>query len=396
MNSERRIAAVAVLASMLSGCYDGDPGDFREAVVVGREGVSALVIDGEQALMETGTALKLTATATTTTGSQDLSAEASWHSSNPSAVFVDAHGNLSALANGSAQITAELGQYRDSVLVTASNAALQSIAVSGTAMVDECGTGSYTASGVYDDGSNRDITALVNWSVTDATIARMSTLAADRNTLVSFGTGTSGVQATRGAITSPAFSVTVADNLDAIALTPAAPGQLPLDSSLQFTATGTRGALSADISRAATWSVANTGAGDLIAAVVNGDVTPGLLMTLAGGAGTLTATCGGQSGSTAITVVFLESLAITNTRPIELAPGASLLLVLEGTYSDDSTGPLNEDAEWSVSTVSGVGVTVSNSDGTRGRVTAGADSGVSTVTATTGGKTVSVTVSVNE
>jgi len=388
-------AACILLPALLAGCYDGDPSSFREAVVVGRENVTALVIDGELPVIEVGTALQLAATATTTSGAKDLASETTWRSSNPAAVFVDAAGRITAIANGSAQITAQLAQFSDTVTITASDAALQSVLVSGNATVDECATGTYTASGHYSDGTDRDITTLVAWSVSDATVARMSTLGSDRNSLFSILAGSTGVIATRNGIASPAFTVTVPDNLDAIAITPAAPAQIPKGETRQFVATGTWGAVTADISRAALWSVANNDAtAAAIATVQNGDVNAGLLSASNGGIGTLTAGCGGQSNTVAVTVVYLNALNITNTRPIEIKRGASVLLVLEGTYSDASTKPLNESATWSTTTVSGTAVSVSNTAGTRGRVTAGADDGVSTVTATVDGKTASVSVSV--
>lgn len=399
MRSEFHLSAwhalCAVALALLSGCYEGDPTDFRQAVVAGRENVTALVIDNELPVMEVGTSLQLAATASTSGGLKDLVNDVSWRSSNPAAVFVDAHGRVTALANGSAQITATLAQFSDTVTVTASNALLQTVTVTGDAAVDECGTGTYTASGRYDDGTDRDITALVDWSVSDATVARMSTLASGRNLLVSLQAGTTGVMATRNGTVSPLFVVTVADNLDAIAITPIVASQIPVGETRQFTATGTRGSVTADISPAALWAVSNTDTSAAqIATVINGDTSPGLLTAASGGTGTLTAACGGQTGSVAIAVVYLNALAIANTRPIELARNATLLLQLEGTYSDASTRPLNESANWSVVTVSGTGVTVSNTAGSRGRVTAGAAEGVSTVTATVDGKTVSVTVSV--
>ncbi|MDO9176556.1 MAG: Ig-like domain-containing protein [Actinomycetota bacterium] len=387
----------AVALSVLPGCYEGDPADFREAVVVGRDNVTALAIAGEVPVLEVGTTIKLTATATTGSGALDLSGDVSWRSSNPAAVMVDSDGYITAVANGSADITAELALFSDTVTIAASDAALQGITVSGDAAVDECGTGAYTASGHYDDGTDRDITALASWSVTDAAVARMSTLAADRSTLVSKLAGTTGVVASRNAIDSPAFVVTVADNLDAIDVTPNTPAQIAAGDKLQFTATGTWGLVAGPISRAATWSVASDDPDTTIATLINGDSTPGLLTAQAGGTGTVTGTCGGQSDSVDITVVYLDTLAITNTpNPVTIAPNATVLLGLQGTWSDGTSRTLNESATWSATLVGSTGtvVTVSNVAGTRGQVTAGSAVGVSEVTATVDGKTASVTVQV--
>lgn len=389
-------SGLMVAATLTGGCYEGDPSTFREAVVVNRDGVTALSIAGEQPVVEVGTTLALKANAVTNTGTQDFSAWATWRSSNPAAVRVDALGNLTAVGNGVAQISATLAQFSDTVTVTASNAALQSITITGDATVNECGSAAYTASGHYDDGTDRDVTALVTWLVGDATVARMSTQAA--NTLVTRDTGSTGLTAVRGTVASAPFTVTIADTLDSLVITPAAPAPLARNGTLQFTATGTWGAASAPVSAAALWQVSNSDSASSaahLATVSNGDVTPGLLSAgERGGTGTLSASCGGQTDTENITVVFLESLAVTNTRPIELAPNATLLLQLEGTWSDAGKEPVNELASWSVTGVSGTPLTVSNTAGTRGRLTAGNGEGVSTVTASLYGKTVAVSVSV--
>lgn len=385
-------------ALLLAGCYEGDPSDFREAVVADREGVTALAISGELPVIEVGASLQLSAVATVPAGSKDLSAWASWRSSNPAAVIVDARGRATAVGNGTATITAELAQYTDSVTLAASDAALQTVTVSGSASVDECATATFTASGHYDDGTDRDISSLVTWAVDNATVARMSTRTAEPGMLVSRLAGPVGVTATRGGVTSLPFAVTVADNLVSLAVTPDAPGEIARNGNLQFTATGTWGTTTAPLTRAATWQLVNDDTGAAaIGNVGNGDTNAGLLVAGdTGGTGTLSASCGGLTDAVDVSVVHLDTLAITNTRPVELDTGASVLLVLEGTWSDGTSEPLNEDATWSVSIVSGTPVTVSNTAGTRGRVTAGSSEGVSTVTATVEGKSVSVTVSVVE
>lgn len=405
MSSERPLRAAwptllpaslfALLLASLPGCYEGDATALHDAVVVGSERVTGLAVSGDGSLIEVGSTLRLVATGTTPTGTVDLSRDVAWTSSNPAAVAVGADGLVTGLANGTAVITATIAQFSASAGITASNALLTGITVNGDAAVDECGTGSYTATGHYDDGSNRDITALVGWSVTDSTVGRMSTLAADRNTLFSKLAGSTGVVASRAGINSLPFAVTVADNLAAIDVTPNAPAQLHEGDSLTFTATGNRGGGDVVISRATTWSVANDDVLDpAIATVGNGDTGPGQLVAANGGTGTLTGSCGGLSDSVAITVVYLASLAITNTQPVQMAPNSTLQLVLQGTYSDGSSKPLNESATWTVATVSGTPVTVSTTAGSRGLVTAGNAAGSSTVTATVGSKSYGIAITV--
>lgn len=405
MSSERprRVAWPALLPALLlaplfaslPGCYEGDATALHDAVVVGSERVTGLAVSGDGSLIEVGSTLQLVATGTTPTGTVDLSRDVTWTSSNPAAVAVGADGLVTGLANGSAVITATLAQFSASATITASNALLTSITVSGDAAVDECGTGSYIATGHYDDSSARDITALVGWSVTDSGVARMSTLAADRNTLFSKLAGSTGVVASRAGINSLPFAVTVADNLVAIDVTPNTPAQLREGDALTFTVTGDHGAGPVAIPRATTWSVANDNLLEpAIATVGNGDAAPGRLVAANGGTGTLTGSCGGLSDSVAITVVYLASLTITNTQPVLMAPNSTLQLVLQGTYSDGSSKPLNESATWTVAAVTGTPVTVSTTAGSRGLVTAGNAAGNSTVTATVGSKSYGISITV--
>lgn len=386
---------LAPLFALLPACYEGDPTGFHDAVVVGSERVTALAVSGDGSLIEVGSTLQLVATGTTPTGTVDLSRDVRWTSSNPAAVAVGADGLVTGQGNGSAVITATIAQFSASATITASNALLTAITVSGDSAVDECGTGTYTATGDYDDGSVRDITALVGWSVTDGTVARMSTLAVDRNMLFGKLAGSTGVVASRAGINSLPFAVTVADNLQSIDVTPDTPAQLHEGDALTFTVTGDHGAGPVAIPRATTWAVASD---DLlapaIATVANGDLAPGRLVAAHGGTGTLTGSCGGLSDSVPVTVVYLASLAITNTQPVQMAPNSTLQLVLQGTYSDGSSKPLTESATWTVTTVSGTPVTVSTTAGSRGLVTAGNAAGSSTVTATVGSKSYGIAITV--
>lgn len=394
----RRLAACVVFPLLLASCYDGDPSGFRDAVVVGREGVTALSVSSPLSVLETGATLKLAAIATTATGTQDLSAEATWRSDNPSALSVDGSGTVTAHASGTARITATLGVHAGSVTLAASSAKLLAIRVEGDERLDACGGATYRAVGLYEDETERELVTRVGWSSSDADVARPDTLAGEPGRVLARQTGTASITATRDAVSSDPFIVSVQDNLDAIRLSPATIDPLDPGDVQVFTATGTWGSRQADVSRAAQWAVtlADGSTGTAIATVENTGATPGRLRAVAGGEAVLTASCGGQTAQVDVRVNQIDKLEITNARPIELKTGETLLLALEGTYSNGSTRPLNEDADWSVATVSGTGVTVSNEEGSRGRITAGSGVGVSTVKARVGGKEVSVGVTVVE
>lgn len=383
-----------LLAALLAGCYEGDPSDLREAVVAGRYQVTALDVRAPATVIETGTQVQLRALADTADGARvDLTSAVTWRSSAPQAVSIDRNGLATGTGNGTATITAELGVINDTASLTSSSAKLVAIRVEGADSLDECRDAAYRAQGDYDDGTRRDITALVGWQTGAGNPARFGSAAGLANRLYTRDAGTVQVYAVRDGIRSPAFPVAVQDTLTRLVLVPGSTGQLAEGDDKRFTATGYWGTREADVTRAAAWSV-KQGGGDTVASVSNGD-DAGVLRAEGGGEATLVVRCGGLDDRAAITVVFLQSLSVTNDQPIELAPGDEVLLVLEGSYSDGGKRPLNEQATWKAAATSGEAVTVSNAPGSRGLVTAG-DPGISQVTATVGDKDVTVTVTVSD
>jgi hypothetical protein len=242
-----------------------------------------------------GTAVQLTATGTRSDGTtQDLTATAGWSSSNPATATVGATG----IANGGLQpgvtaVTAAAGGISGSTSLTVAAApALQAIAVSPARPVIAAGGGqAFTATGLYADGSTRDLTQAATWSSGTAAVATI-----EGPGVASGATGgiTQITAAAEGFTGAASLVVTAVPTLRSIAVTPAAPS-VPVGETIQFTAAGTNtDGSSQDITGTVTWASTEPG----IAALSPG----GLATPAAQGTTSITATDGAVSGTASLTV----------------------------------------------------------------------------------------------
>jgi uncharacterized protein YjdB len=117
----------------------------------------------------------------------------------------------------------------------------------------------------------------------------------------------------------------------------------------------------------------------------------GLVTAVAAGTARITATVSGKSASTSVTVSAstaptLSSIAL-GPNPASVAQGGTLQLTVTGTYSDNSTRPLTMDVTFSSGAESIATVSTSG-------VVTGVSVGSATITASAGGKTTTLNVSV--
>src|SRR2546428_2086902 len=116
----------------------------------------------------------------------------------------------------------------------------------------------------------------------------------------------------------------------------------------------------------------------------------GLATSVAAGTTTITATLGGVSGSTTLTVTAatLSTIAVTPTTQ-SIANGTTRQFTATGTYSDFTTQDLTTQVTWSSSSTAVA--TISNAGGSQGLATPVA-AGTTTITATLGGVSGSTTL----
>ncbi len=271
-----------------------------------------------------------------------------------------------------------------------SSAVLVSIEVTPTNPAIASGTSQQlTATGIYSDNSHRDLTSLVLWSSSAASVATVSNATGSNGLVTTVAPGTTTVSALMGSITGSTVLTVTNAALVSIGVTPAAP-TIALGTKQQFTAMGlfTDNTVQ-DLTTQVTWSSAAAA----VAAVSNSAGSRGLVTTVATGATTVTATMGSVTGGTVLTVTTaaLVSIDVTPALP-SIALGRSQQLTAMGLFTDNTVQDLTTQVTWS-STAPSVAA-VSNASGSSGLVTT-VTPGSTAVTATmgsiTGGTVLTVT-----
>ena len=117
----------------------------------------------------------------------------------------------------------------------------------------------------------------------------------------------------------------------------------------------------------------------------------GLVTAVAAGTARITATVSGKSASTSVTVSGASSATLSSIAlgpsPASVAQGSTLQLTVTGTYSDNSTRPLTTGVTFSSNAE---GIATVNTSG----VVTGVSVGSATITASTGGKSTTLEVTV--
>jgi len=237
----------------------------------------------------------------------------------------------------------------------------------------------FTATGIFSDNARQDITNSVTWSSAVESVATISNETGSNGLAASRSVGSSTVTATLGSISgSTTLTVTTAV-LVSIVVTPenSSVGQ---GAHQQFTATGTfSDNTTQDITKSAHWSSSDT----TIATIGNTAGSKGLAVTVAAGSTTITATSGGISGSTLLTVSGAKLVSITVTPATTFAGfNTTVQYTAVGTFSDNTSEDITNVVTWSSSDPSIA--TISNEPGSKGLATTDHRLGSTTITATLG------------
>ena len=156
-------------------------------------------------------------------------------------------------------------------------------------------TQQFTATGTYSDSTIKDITTSVTWSSDNTTVATIGT---SSGLATAVATGTAKITATSGSISGYTTMTVTPATLSSIAITPANPGMLS-GTTKQLTATGTYSDGSQqDLTTSVTWISSQT----TIATISSTAGSNGLVTSIAAGTTTITASLGGISGFTLLTV----------------------------------------------------------------------------------------------
>src|SRR4051812_14853938 len=203
----------------------------------------------------------------------------------------------------------------------------------------------FTATGLYEDGSRRDLTAEVAWTSADPAVAAISVNAGTAGLATGMNPGETKITASSGKL-SRSVNLTVAPaTLVSISVTP--PSRiLAKGTQQQFTATGLYSDNSTqNLTLSARWS-----AEDPAIASVDG-LTAGNVFALAPGATRITATFKGISGRAALEVTPAVLTSIQVTPAIrEIPSGLTAAYAATGVYTDGSVQDITASVTW-VSTV---------------------------------------------
>ncbi len=287
--------------------------------------------------------------------SQDITASATWSSSDVTVAGIVAPGLAKGLKQGSsATITASLSGHSDSTLLTVTAPILQSIVVTPSNPTIPLGINQqFSAIAVFSDSSTQNVTNLAAWASSNGSAATINSA----GLAASHAQGSATISATYSALMGSTLLTVAPPALASIAVTPVNPSVHP-GTNLQLTATGTfTDGTNQNITGSVSWSSNNSAV-----AFVNGS---GLVSASSAGAATITAAGSGFMGSvitgtTNVSVPALVSIAITPADPT-IGQGNTLQLTATGSYSDASTFNLTSLVTWTssnpgIAPVSGTGL----------------------------------------
>jgi hypothetical protein len=206
----------------------------------------------------------------------------------------------------------------------------------------------FTATGIFTDGTNQDLTTQVTWSSSSTGVATISNAAGSNGVATPVAPGNTTI---RAAMVTPAvsgstvFTVTPA-TLNTITVTPVNPS-IAKGTTQQFAATGNYSDGSTfDLTQTVTWASSTTS----VATISNAAGTKGRATAADVGTTTISAAFGGKTGSTVLTVTpaSLVSIAVTPAAP-SIARGLTQEFVATRTFSVNSTQVLTNAVTWSSS-----------------------------------------------
>lgn len=218
-----------------------------------------------------------------------------WSSSDTSVATINGSGTATGQSAGAVTITAQSGSISATASLIVEGATLTAINVTpATKTLPQTIASKFSASGTFSNGDVLDLTSVVTWTSSSASVATISNAAGSKGIATAVAPGTATISAVFGSQAGTATLTVTNATLTSISVTPAN-ASLNLGAAQQYTAMGTFSDSSVvNISGQAGWS-----SSDISVAIID---TNGLLTTAATGTSTITATLNGVSGNTVVTV----------------------------------------------------------------------------------------------
>src|SRR5438094_674166 len=367
------VASVTAGSATITATSEGK--SSTAALAVTTVPVASLAISPATATIRVGQTLQLTATPKDSAGGTLTSRTVTWTSNNTSVATVSGSGLVASVTAGSATITATSEGKSSTAALTVTTVPVASLAVSpATASIRVGQTVQLTAT--PKDSAGATLTGrTVTWGSSDTTVARVS----PSGLVTSVAAGSATIRATSESKSSTAAITVTSVPVATVAVAPAT-ASLTVGQTVQLTATPKDSAGSALTGRTVTWASSNTA----VAAVS----PSGLVTSKAAGSATITATSEGKAGSAAVTVTLVPVASVVVSPATATVPAqgtVQLSVTLKDVAGNTLTG---RPVAWTSSTPTVA--TVSQT----GLVTAVADGGTATITATSEGKSGSSVVTV--
>lgn len=340
--------------------------------------ISSIVVTPDGLTLGIGISQQYTATAIYSDGSTaDLVSGVTWSSSASTVAAINTAGLVTTAAAGTATITAQLGSFTDTAVLTVVPAHLISISVSPTPVSMAVGTDQqFSAVGSFDDGSTQLLSS-ATWSTSSTSVATIDLA----GLATAVGTGTATIKASSGSVSGTAALTVTGATVTSLTVTPAN-SNMPVSTTKQFTATATfSDGSSQDVTASALWGSSNPAA-----ASIN---SQGLVSSVAAGATTVSAVLGSTTGTTTLTVttVNLVGIAIVPSNP-RIEAHTFVKFTAVGTFSDGSTGGNLAGVAWKSSTAKVASMRGSG-------LAFGKRTGTTTITATSSGLKGTTTLTVS-
>jgi len=250
------VTGVALGSTTVTASINGSIVSPVIPVTVTATGISGTItITPTSATVASG--LPVTFTATDNTGA-NVSGSVAWLSSNNTVATVNASGIATTRAQGLTYITASAnGSTSNVATLTVSPPILTALSITPAAASVPMGLPTQlTATGIFTDGLQIDITSQVTWTSANPTVATVDTKGLVTGLVL--GSSTTVTASFMGLITSAPATVSVAAAaLASISITPTAPST-PMGVNLPLTATGTyTDGTTGNVSGAVTWGTSN-------------------------------------------------------------------------------------------------------------------------------------------
>jgi uncharacterized protein YjdB len=271
---------------------------------------------------------------------QDVTAQVAWTSNPINFVSVSASGLAAGVSPGSSTITATLGSISGTASGTVSAMVLNSITVTPSSASVAIGQSqSFTANGVFSDGSSTDMTDSVTWSSSSTNLATINAT----GLATGVAAGSAHVVATSGSVTGSASLTVTAAVLLSIDISP--DGQsIPIGGQYQIALTGSYSDNSTQDITNATWSSSDpsTASVDPITGIVTGVANSN------GNPVTITAVAGGLATTTTVyvTSAVINSIVLTPATA-SIAKGTTQQYAVNAIYTDGTIQPLSAGLTWS-------------------------------------------------